>query len=115
MRLIRYRVLYFIEREFLVVADLHRRGIATVDDAARAAFRLKRSLEHLHGQFHLSGSARRDILKCPGDHAALLGTSVAGRDERDVLIKSIFDHDISCTALIICVADLISYLISHIK
>ena len=115
MRLLRHGVLNDFERELLVVADLHCRRLAAVDDLARAALRHQRGLQHLHRQLDIALCARRDILFCPRHDAFHRLHAVRRRHKLDVLVQCVLDDDVRRLALVVPVADPVGDLVADLN
>ena len=73
-----HRVLHDLQRDLAVVADLHRRGVAAVDDLALATLGLQRACQHLYLQRDLAFLAGRHVVQRPDHSAVGVLAAVAG-------------------------------------
>ena len=116
MRSLRYRVLNFFHMVFRVVADLHRSGIAAVDNLTRASLRLQSTFKDFHLQGYLAFCIGRYILQCPYNvmFHTIIAAVVVCFDEIDICIEFIGDDNIYCCILVILIRDLIGDNIAYL-
>ena len=111
--LLRHRVLHRVQLELAVIANLHRRRIAVVDDVSITAVGGQCARQHLHRQGDSARLARFNIRKRPGNNTVAQRPAVIRRHKLYVLIQFVLDNNVSCFTLVVPVRDLVGNLVAY--
>ena len=111
-----YGILDFFNSIFFIISDLHRRGLAAVDDLAFASLGLQRAFQHLHCQRHASFLTGRNFPDRPVDYVGIriICAGIGRAHELHVRVQRILDHHISSFTLVVLEADLIRDLVAYL-
>ena len=128
MRFFFDRILYCLQREYMVFSDLYRCSRSAVDYFAGSVFAYQCCLQYFHCQRHESRFSCRYRLHCPDDNRPFLSVNCLGclitrhfsagffsvlarAHKRHMLIKHIPDFNVRRFCLIVRVADLVRNLV----
>ena len=108
-----HRIDDLLQRVLVVVAHLHRGGVAAVDHHARAIRHL-RALQHLHLQGDEALRIRGHARDGPLHGAVLVLAFIAGLHELNMGVQLVLDDHVRGCVLIVLVADLVGDLVVHL-